>query len=51
MSCHIGSQLTSISPFVDALKKLKDLIERLTRLGMRIDYLDLGGGLGITYED
>ena len=51
VSCHIGSQLTSISPFVDALKKLKDLIERLTRLGMRIDYLDLGGGLGITYED
>ena len=33
VSCHIGSQLTSISPFVDALKKLKDLIEQLTRLG------------------
>ena len=51
VSCHIGSQLTSISPFVDALKKLKDLIEQLTRLGMRIDYLDLGGGLGITYDN
>ena len=51
VSCHIGSQLTSISPFVDALKKLKDLIEQLTRMGMRIDYLDLGGGLGIIYQD
>ena len=51
VSCHIGSQLTSISPFVDALKKLKDLIEALTRMGMGIDYLDLGGGLGITYQD
>ena len=51
VSCHIGSQLTSISPFVDALKKLKDLIEQLTRLGMPIDYLDLGGGLGITYDN
>ncbi len=51
VSCHIGSQLTCISPFVDALKKLKDLIEQLTRLGMRIDYLDLGGGLGITYDN
>ena len=51
VSCHIGSQLTRISPFVDALKKLKDLVERLTGMGMIIDYLDLGGGLGITYED
>jgi len=51
VSCHIGSQLTSISPFVDALKKLKDLIQQLARLGMRIDYLDIGGGLGITYKD
>jgi len=51
VSCHIGSQLTTISPFVDALKKLKDLIEKLTSMGMKIDYLDIGGGLGITYED
>jgi RNA polymerase sigma factor (sigma-70 family) len=36
---------------MDALKKLKDLIEKLTRMGMKIDYLDIGGGLGITYED
>ncbi len=51
VSCHIGSQLTSIRPFVDALKKLKTLIKELTLRGMRIDYLDLGGGLGITYEN
>ncbi len=51
VSCHIGSQLTTISPFVDALEKLKDLIEKLTSMGMKIDYLDIGGGLGITYED
>ena len=51
VSCHIGSQLTTISPFVDALEKLKDLIEKLTSMGMKIAYLDIGGGLGITYED
>ncbi|MBN1905658.1 MAG: diaminopimelate decarboxylase [Deltaproteobacteria bacterium] len=51
VSCHIGSQLTKVSPFVDALKKLKELIRRLTDSGMDIKYLDLGGGLGITYND
>ncbi|NLD35257.1 MAG: diaminopimelate decarboxylase [Desulfatiglans sp.] len=51
VSCHIGSQLTKVSPFVDALKKLKDLIMRLTESGINIRYLDLGGGLGITYND
>jgi diaminopimelate decarboxylase len=50
VSCHIGSQLTEVSPFVDALKKLKTLIERLERAGIVITYLDLGGGLGITYD-
>jgi len=50
VSCHIGSQLTQVSPFVDALKKVKELIERLRKTGIRIDYLDLGGGLGITYD-
>jgi diaminopimelate decarboxylase len=51
VSCHIGSQLTKVSPFVDALKKLKDLIRRLADSGIIIKYLDLGGGLGITYND
>ena len=50
VSCHIGSQLTDVSPFVDALRKLVQLIERLQDAGIRIEYLDLGGGLGITYD-
>ncbi len=50
VSCHIGSQLTRISPFIEALRRLKDLIGRLAGEGIRIRYLDLGGGLGITYD-
>lgn len=50
VSCHIGSQLTQVSPFVEALKKLMELIKRLEESGVQIDYLDLGGGLGITYN-
>ena len=50
VSCHIGSQLTQVSPFVDALKRLKGLIKRLEEAGIPIGYLDLGGGLGITYD-
>ena len=50
VSCHIGSQLTQISPFVEALGRLKQLIARLAGEGIRIRYLDLGGGLGITYD-
>ena len=51
VSCHIGSQLTQTSPFVDALRKLKELIEQLVRMGISIRCLDLGGGLGITYDN
>lgn len=51
ISCHIGSQLTEVSPFVDALDKVIQLLERLSAAGMEIDYLDLGGGLGITYDE
>jgi len=50
VSCHIGSQLTRTSPFVDAIRKLKNMIETLEETGIPIDYLDLGGGLGITYD-
>ena len=50
VSCHIGSQLTEVSPFVDALGKLKQMITQLGGIGIHIDYLDLGGGLGITYD-
>ncbi len=51
VSCHIGSQITKVSPFVDALEILKRLIIELRREGMSIRYLDLGGGLGITYNE
>ena len=50
VSCHIGSQLTNVSPFVDALKRLLVLIEELRNNGITIEYLDIGGGLGITYS-
>ena len=49
---HIGSQLTRVKPFVDALKRVSRLIEELrTRFGIKIRYLDFGGGLGISYRD
>lgn len=51
VDCHIGSQLTSTSPFVDALARVKELILRLRERGFALNYLDLGGGLGITYND
>lgn len=50
VDCHIGSQLTEITPFVDALKRLRSLIERLRGIGIPVRYLDLGGGLGIIYD-
>jgi len=51
IDCHIGSQLTDLSPFIDAVGRLKMLIERLKEHGITLKYLDLGGGLGITYSD
>ena len=51
MDCHIGSQLTELSPFVDALDRLLALIERLKSQGIYIEHLDLGGGLGVRYQD
>jgi diaminopimelate decarboxylase len=50
VDCHIGSQITEIKPFVEALRKIKQLIRELEREGTAIKYLDLGGGLGITYD-
>ncbi len=50
VDCHIGSQLTSMAPFIDALQRLLLLIDRLERRGIAIEHLDLGGGLGITYD-
>lgn len=49
ISCHLGSQLTETAPFVQALRRLKELILRLAADGIEVRYVDLGGGLGITY--
>jgi diaminopimelate decarboxylase len=51
MDCHIGSQLTEMSPYIDAFDRLLELIERLRAQGINIHHLDLGGGLGIRYRD
>jgi diaminopimelate decarboxylase len=51
IDCHIGSQLTKVSPFVDAIKKLKRLLVGVKDMGIEMKYLDLGGGLGIQYSD
>jgi diaminopimelate decarboxylase len=51
MDCHIGSQLTELSPYIDALDRLLALIAKLRAQGINIHHLDLGGGLGIRYRD
>jgi diaminopimelate decarboxylase len=56
VDCHIGSQLTSVTPFVDALAKVREYLDRvllgeMKKEGTQIRYLDLGGGLGINYHD
>lgn len=48
---HIGSQITEVGPFVDALSKTAALIRELGNRGIAVKYLDIGGGLGITYKD
>ncbi|MEO5656878.1 MAG: diaminopimelate decarboxylase [Nitrospiria bacterium] len=48
---HIGSQLTEVQPFVEALARVLDLVDRLAAHGVTIRYLDMGGGLGIPYKD
>ncbi len=50
VSCHLGSQLTEIGPFVEALRRVKGLALNLRKEGIAVEYLDLGGGLGITYH-
>ncbi|MCI0510040.1 diaminopimelate decarboxylase [Chromohalobacter marismortui] len=51
LDCHIGSQLTELSPFLDALDRLLVLLDRLHAAGITIEHLDLGGGLGVPYQD
>ncbi len=51
IDCHIGSQITESTPFKDALKNLVGLVDRLNQMGFSFQYIDVGGGLGITYGD
>jgi len=51
IGCHIGSQLTEVAPFVAALDKILDLVERLQAEGIALTHVDIGGGLGIRYRD
>lgn len=51
VDCHIGSQLTQLEPFLDALERLLALVDRLAERGITIRHLDLGGGLGVRYRD
>ncbi len=50
IDCHIGSQLTELEPFLEAMDRLLALIDRLGSLGITIHHLDIGGGLGVTYS-
>ena len=51
IACHIGSQLTQVAPFCDALERVLDLVDELKSDGIDLQHLDLGGGLGIRYAD
>ena len=51
IDCHIGSQITQVEPYLDALERLLDLVEAIEAEGIAIEHLDLGGGLGIQYAD
>ncbi len=51
IDCHIGSQLTEIGPFIAAAEKILALVDALAREGIRLEHIDLGGGLGIRYDD
>ena len=51
VACHIGSQITTLRPFVDAVGRVRALAADLARVGIRLRHLDVGGGLGVTYRD
>ncbi|WP_299980495.1 diaminopimelate decarboxylase [uncultured Pseudoteredinibacter sp.] len=50
VDCHIGSQLTELAPFIDALDRILQLIDTLAGLGITLKHMDLGGGLGVDYQ-
>ena len=51
IDCHIGSQLTELSPFLDALDRILSLVDQLAAEGITLHHLDLGGGLGVRYQN
>ena len=51
ISCHIGSQVTSLNPFLEATQRVLKLVDQLNASGLRLQYIDLGGGLGIRYHE
>jgi diaminopimelate decarboxylase len=51
IDCHIGSQITEVGPYLDALDRILDLVEAVEAAGIPLHHIDLGGGLGITYTD
>ncbi|MFT4615235.1 MAG: diaminopimelate decarboxylase [Bacteroidia bacterium] len=51
LDCHIGSQITEVTPFLDALQRLLALLDQLSERGIHVHHLDLGGGLGVRYRD
>ncbi len=51
IDCHIGSQLTTTQPFIDALDKVIEMIQNLQAQGIQLKHIDIGGGLGVTYRD
>ena len=51
IDCHIGSQITDLKPFEDSIRKLIALVDKLELEGIKIKYMDIGGGIGVSYED
>lgn len=50
VDCHIGSQLTTIAPYLDAVQRVLNLVDRLTGVGIHLHHIDVGGGLGVVYN-
>ena len=50
VDCHIGSQLLSIAPFLDAIERVLDLVNELSQMGIELHHFDLGGGMGVKYQ-
>ncbi len=49
--CHIGSQILDVSPFGEAVARMMNLVERITRFGIDLEFVDLGGRIGIPYQE